>query len=283
MTDHLARQQSKARTFRSLHRSGEPLVLANAWDAVSARIVEEAGAAAVATTSAAVAWSLGTPDGDALDRDSALARTARVVAAVDLPVTADIESGFAADAEGVAETVRGVLAAGAVGINLEDALYGGPAPLRPVEEQAERIAAARGAADAGQVPLFVNARTDVFLRAVGDPRDRLKEALARAEAFLEAGADGIFVPGVTDPGTVSELAAALGAPLNVLAGPGAPTVSELAACGAARVSLGSGVARAAYTLVGRSVREVLTDGTYTELDGALGHEEVNALLEARKP
>ncbi|MFF3149781.1 isocitrate lyase/phosphoenolpyruvate mutase family protein, partial [Streptomyces sp. NPDC057927] len=216
-----------ALAFRALHIPGRPLVLPNAWDTASARLVEEAGAAAVATTSAGLAWDLGTADGDRLDRDRALGAVARVAAAVRVPVSADIESGYAKDAAGVGDTIRAVLAAGAVGVNIEDALYGGEGddgegagdggrgPLRPVAEQAERIAAARAAADAAGVPLFINARIDTVLRGAGG----VEETLERAAAFLAAGADGIFVPGAVDPGTVKSLVAGVEGPLNVLAGP----------------------------------------------------------------
>ncbi|MDH6132757.1 2-methylisocitrate lyase-like PEP mutase family enzyme [Kitasatospora sp. MAA4] len=271
----------RALTFRALHRSGTPLALANAWDAMSARLVEHAGAPAIATTSAGVAWGLGAADGDHLDRDRALELIARVVAAVAVPVTADIESGFAGTADGVAETVRGVLAAGAVGVNLEDALRDGSAPLRAVAEQAERLAAARAAADAAGVPLFVNARVDTYLRAVGDPATRLQETLDRASAYVAAGADGIFVPGVTEPETVAALAEGLPVPLNVLAGPGAPSLGELAALGVARVSLGSAVAEAAYAVVRESARELFATGTYTALAGRLDYDDLNGLLPRR--
>ncbi|GAA3122110.1 2-methylisocitrate lyase [Streptosporangium carneum] len=265
--------------FQSLHRGGEPLVLANAWDVAGALLVREAGARAVATTSAGVAWSLGAPDGDRLNRDRALDLVARVAAAVDVPVTADIESGFASKPEGVAETVRGVIEAGAVGVNIEDTFRGGVSPLRPVEEQCERIAAARQAADAAGIPLYVNARVDVYLRAAGEREDRLGAALERAAAYLEAGASGVFVPGVVDPVTVSALVKGVAAPLNILVGPGDPAVAELAGLGVARVSVGSAIASAAYAVVRRATRELLDSGTYTALEEGLGHGELNALLE----
>ncbi|MER6374326.1 isocitrate lyase/PEP mutase family protein [Streptomyces mirabilis] len=280
-----------ALAFRALHIPGRPLVLPNAWDTASARLVEEAGAAAVATTSAGLAWDLGTADGDRLDRDRALGAVARVAAAVRVPVSADIESGYAKDAAGVGDTVRAVLAAGAVGVNIEDALYGreggggegddgedagdgGRGPLRPVAEQAERIAAARAAADAAGVPLFINARIDTVLRGAGG----VEETLERAAAFLAAGADGIFVPGVVDPGTVKSLVAGVEGPLNVLAGPGAPSVAELAALGVARISTGSSIAQAAHAVVRRAARELLSAGTYDSLTGGLDYVELNTLL-----
>lgn len=273
-------QHDKAVLFRSLHRPGKPLILANAWDAASARITEAAGVGAVATTSAGVAWSLGAPDGDRLDRARAIEALARIVAAVGVPVTADIESGYASDARGVGETVRGVLTAGAVGVNLEDALYAGAVPLRDPAEQATRITAARQAAEAARIPLFINARVDTYLRNVGDPAGRLADTLARASVYLDAGADGVFVPGIADVAVITDLAD-VAAPLNILVGPGSPTIGELAAAGVARISLGSSIAAAAYGLAQRAVREALETGSYSTLDESLDYGEINALLARR--
>ncbi|MGV9277462.1 isocitrate lyase/PEP mutase family protein [Streptomyces griseosporeus] len=265
--------RDRALAFHALHVPGRPLVLPNAWDLASARLVEDAGAAAVATTSAGLAWALGAADGDRVDRGRALAVVADVAAAVRVPVSADIESGYAVDADGVAETVRAVLVAGAVGVNIEDALHGGGG-LRPVAEQAERIAAARAAADGAGVPLFVNARIDTFLQGAGG----VDETLERAAAFRAAGADGVFVPGVAEPGTVRLLVDGVDAPLNVMAGPGAPAVAELAALGVARVSVGSGIAQAVHALVHRAARELLEAGTYGTLAGGLDYGRLNGLL-----
>jgi 2-methylisocitrate lyase-like PEP mutase family enzyme len=264
-------QHDLAVRFRELHVPGRPLALANAWDAASARVVAATGAPAVATTSAGVAWGLGTADGDRLDRASAVALIGRVAAVVEVPVSADIESGFSEDPDGVADTVAEVLAAGAVGVNLEDG-------IREPAEHAERIAAARRAADAAGVPLFINARIDVFLFGLGAPETRLTETLARAERYLEAGATGIFVPGVVVPETVAALAKDIAAPLNILVGPGAPSVGELGALGVARVSLGSGVAEAAYGLVRRAAQELATSGTYTSVAESIDYGELNKLM-----
>ena len=272
-------QLDKILAFRAMHSAKTILVLPNAWDVATARLVEHAGAAAIATTSAGVAWSLGAADGDQLDRDRVLDLTARVAAAVDVPVTADIENGYAPDPEGVADTIRGVLAAGAAGVNLEDAYHHDePSPLRPTHEQVARITVARHAADAAQMPLFINARIDTYLRSAGDPSTRLRDTISRAAAYVLAGADGIFVPGVTDPATISTLAQSIAAPLNVMAGLGAPPVAELAALGVARVSLGPAIALAAYALAQRSARELLATGTYTALVDALDYSQLNALL-----
>ncbi|MET8646287.1 isocitrate lyase/phosphoenolpyruvate mutase family protein [Streptomyces sp. NPDC004675] len=264
----------QALAFRALHVPGRPLVLPNAWDTPSARIVEEAGAAAVATTSAGLAWELSAADGDRLTRADALAAVARIADAVAVPVSADIETGYADDPEGVGDTIREVLAAGAVGVNIEDGLYGPGAPLRPVDEQVERIAAARAAADAAGVPVFVNARVDTYLRGAGG----LGDTLERAAAFLAAGADGVFVPGAVDPVTVKALAEGIEGPLNVLVGPGAPSVAELAALGVARISAGSALAEAVHGLVRRAARELLGAGTYGALAGGADYAALNGLL-----
>lgn len=270
MTD----QHLNTKLFRSLHTSGQPLVLVNAWDAASARIAEAAGASAIATTSAGVAWSLGAPDGDALGRDLAVDLIARIVATVSVPVTADIESGYGATPDEVGTTVRRVLAAGAAGVNIEDALHTGQAALRDVDDQCARLAAARAAADDAGVPLYINARIDTYLRGVGG----VDETVARATAYLAAGADGVFVPGVTDPETIAAVVAAVSAPVNVLAGPGAPSVPELAELGVARVSLGSSVAESAYAVVRRATEEALNAGTYTALTDAFDYGSLNTLM-----
>ncbi|GAA2612955.1 isocitrate lyase/PEP mutase family protein [Paractinoplanes durhamensis] len=257
----------QAALLRSLHVPGSPLVLANAWDVASARVAEEAGSPVVATTSAGVAWSLGAPDGDTLDRELAVDAVRRVVAAVKVPVTADIESGFGADPAGVAETIRGIVAAGAAGINLED-------EVRPIPEYVARLTAARAVAP--PEVLFINARIDTYLRGGGD----FEEAVARAEAYVAAGADGIFVPGLIDPAAIGALVARVNAPVNILVWPGAPSVAELAKVGVARVSLGSGVAEAAYAVMRKAVREALSEGTYTSIGEAIPYGDLNGLLSA---
>nr|WP_052478902.1 isocitrate lyase/phosphoenolpyruvate mutase family protein [Kibdelosporangium sp. MJ126-NF4]CEL21158.1 Probable carboxyvinyl-carboxyphosphonate phosphorylmutase [Kibdelosporangium sp. MJ126-NF4]CTQ96276.1 Probable carboxyvinyl-carboxyphosphonate phosphorylmutase (EC 2.7.8.23) [Kibdelosporangium sp. MJ126-NF4] len=241
--------------FRSLHVPGEPLVLANAWDAGSARLIEAAGVAAVATTSAGIAWSLGVPDGETLGRVDMLGVVRRIVKAVDLPVTADIESGYADDPDGVAQAVAEFVDAGVVGLNFEDAWHGGPQTLRPIADQAARIGAVRKAAGAD---VFVNARVDTYLLSTGD----LADTLARAAAYLDAGADGVFVPGLTDLAVLTNLVEQVDGPVNVMAGPGSPTVAEFASAGVARVSLGANIAAGAYGFARRAAMEAITDGTY---------------------
>lgn len=270
ITQGMTSSAARTQLFHALHQPG-PLALPNAWDVASALVVEAAGAKAVATTSAGVAWSLGAADGDQLARDRAVDLVARIVKAVKIPVSADIETGFGETADDVAETVRQIVQAGASGVNIEDGLGAG---LRDIAEQKERYAAAR---EAGK-DLYLNARIDTFLRQVGDPATRIERTLERAASYLDAGASGIFVPGVTDLETVTELAKGIAAPLNLLVGPGAPAVDELAKAGVARVSLGSGVAEAAYALAKRAAEELLTQGTYSSVEGGLQYGELNALF-----
>lgn len=271
LTATMSTQPNDVRLFRSLHTPPRPLALANAWDVASARVIESAGAPAIATTSAGVSWSLGSPDGDVLARDRALGLVARIVAAVGVPVTADIEGGYGVDAAGVAETVAGVLAAGAVGVNIEDG-------TRPPAEFAKRLAAARQTADRAGADLFLNARIDTFLSGLGDPDTRLEATLSRAHMYVDAGADGIFVPGVTDAATITTLARDISVPLNVMAGPGAPSLAELGALGVARVSLGAGVAQAAYAAARRAAQELFDTGDYSSLAEGIPFPELNALL-----
>lgn len=276
-------QQNLALTFRQLH-TGSPLVLPNAWDAGSARAVEAAGARAVATTSAGVSWAMGYPDGQSIPLCDAVDAVRRIARAVGVPVSADIESGYSAGTpDDVAEAVRAVVEAGAVGINLEDAPgHRGPALLSP-DDQATRIEAARAAAHDLGIDVFVNARTDVYLGEVGEPAGRFDEVVRRAAAYVRAGADGLFVPGVSDAETIGRLASAVGVPLNVMVGPGSPSVAELAALGVARVSLGPSVALAALGMVQRAAREAVHEGTYEALGGTLTFEEADGLFAPGAP
>lgn len=276
-------RQDQAMDFRRRHLAGGGtiLVLPNAWDPMSARLIEETGASAVATTSAGVSWSLGRPDGEGLSRDEMTAVVRRIADAVAIPVTADIEGGYGGGTpEDVAETVAGVIAAGAVGVNLEDAASGGEEGLLETPRQVERIAAARAAANTG-VDLFINARIDVHLRRIGAPADRFDDTVRRARAYVAAGADGIFVPGVVDAPTIRRLVEAVEAPLNIMAGPGAPSIAELRDLGVARVSVGPSIALVAMAHIRRAAAEVLSAGTYDEMRGGIPFQEADGLFSPR--
>lgn len=270
---------AKADAFRTMHQAPPILVLPNAWDAVSARLFVKAGAKAIATTSAGVAATLGYPDGQQIPRALMLEAIGRIARAVNVPVTADIEAGYATTPPELAETIRGVIDAGAVGCNLEDATGITPKILFEIEEQLARIGAAREAGDRAGVPVVINARTDVYLASVGDPEKRFSETVRRANAYREAGADCLFVPGVTDLATLTNLAREIKGPLNVLVGPGLPPVGELERIGVARLSVGSAIMRATLATAREAARELLQEGTYSAfLDGNIPFAEVNQLM-----
>jgi 2-methylisocitrate lyase-like PEP mutase family enzyme len=253
--------------------------LPNAWDVASARILEEAGVAAIATTSAGIAFALGYPDGEKITREEMLAVVARISAKVKVPVTADVEAGYGDRPEDAALTAKAVIEAGAVGLNLEDGTDDPERPLADLSLQLEKIAAVRETARSMGVSLVVNARTDVYLLQVGKPESRFAETVRRLSAFRDTGADCLFAPGLRDLDLISRLVRELQHPLNILAGPGSLSIPELQKIGVARVSLGSGPMRATLGLVRRIAQELQSAGTYTALEGAPSHAEVNKMLE----
>lgn len=273
-------QRKKAEALRAAHLGNAPLLLPNVWDVAGARIIEEAGFPALATTSAGIAFAQGFPDGERISAERMLQAVAQIASAVRVPVTADVEAGYGRTPEDAAQTARGVIGAGAVGMNFEDASGDAEHPLTDVALQVERIRAIRETAQQSGVPLVVNARTDVYLLQVGEPAKRYDEAVRRLRAFRDAGADCVFVPGVRDVETIRRIVADLACPVNILAGSGSPSVPELAALGVKRISLGSGPMRATMGLLRRLARELKTQGTYTSLEGAPSHAEMNALMES---
>ena len=247
-------QTAKAEQFRKLHQGPEVLVLPNAWDAASAAVMADAGAKAVATSSAAVAWAHGYPDGDALPIEAVCATIAEVVAAAgDVPVTADIEGGYSDDLDQLSRNIGQVIAAGAVGINLED---GGRDP----DLHARKVAAARQAAEKLGVPLFINARTDVYLRGLAEGEAAYAESVRRADLYRQAGADGIFVPGPSDAELIGRLAGAIALPLNVMGWVGVPDAAKLQSLGVRRLSSATNPFRVAYAALARAVEAYIRDG-----------------------
>jgi 2-methylisocitrate lyase-like PEP mutase family enzyme len=272
-------RNTKADAFRSMHYAPPTLILPNAWDAVTARLIVKAGARAIATTSAGIAASLGYADGQNVPRELMVEAIARIARVVDVPVTADVESGYAVSPNELGESIRAVLNAGAIGFNLEDATGDSAQPLFAMEEQIERIQAAREAADNMSVRAVINARTDVYLAKVGEPASRFAETVRRLNAYREAGADCLFVPGVSDMPTLTRLVHSVQGPLNVLAGPGTPPVADLQRIGTARLSVGSAIMRATLALVRDAADELLQKGTYnTFLDRNIPYSEVNELM-----
>lgn len=274
-------QAALAERLRAMHHAPlAPLILPNAWDAASARIIEQAGFPAIATTSAGIAWSLGYPDGERMSRTTMLAAVARIAARVRVPVTADLEAGYGPRPEDAAATATGAIEAGAVGFNFEDATDDAAHPLFEVSRQVERILAAREAGAAARVPLVINARTDVYLAQVGAPDTRFAETVRRLSAYRDAGADCLFAPGLSDAATIGALVRELGAPVNILAGPQSPPVRELAALGVARISLGGAVMRAALAFTQRAVTELREQSSFeTIVRTIISHTDMQRLME----
>jgi 2-methylisocitrate lyase-like PEP mutase family enzyme len=272
---------TKADELRRLHHGPPILVLPNAWDAASARLFEAEGFPAIATTSAGVAASLGYPDGAVAPAREMVEAIARIARAVRVPVTADIEHAYATTPSDVAEVVLRTIAAGAVGVNIEDYLPGADG-LVPVSVQVDKIAAVVKAAAKAGVPVVVNARTDGCLRALDAPDARIDHAIARGRAYLAAGADCVFVPGVRDRDDIARLVRGIGGPINVLAVSGSPPIADLEAIGVARVSVGSGPMRASLAVARDVARELKTRGTYEAFTSrALAYDEVNELMKPR--
>ena len=275
-------QAELARQFLELHRGPRILVLPNAWDVSSARIFEDAGFPAIGTTSAGVAFSLGYPDGQKIPRGEMLAVVRRIAEAVEVPVTADVEAGFGSTPEEVADTAREVIAAGAVGMNLEDGVEGKPDFLGDVNLQKEIILAVLGVAAASRVPFVLNARTDIFLYGIGPAETRLARTIERLNAYRAGGAQSLFVPGVKDKETITQLARGVTGPLNILATVGTPPIAELQQLGVARISVGSGPMRATLGFLDRMARQLRDEGVFTLLmDGALPYADANRLVQPK--
>ncbi|HXJ39472.1 MAG TPA: isocitrate lyase/phosphoenolpyruvate mutase family protein [Bryobacteraceae bacterium] len=262
----------KADVLLRLHSGAGPLVLLNAWDAASARVVEAEGYPAVATSSSGCAGVLGYADGENIPPAEMLFLVSKIAGAVQVPVTADVEAGYGDPGK----TAREVIAAGAVGLNLEDMVRG---EMVPVTEQVSRIREVRAAADALGVHLVINARCDVFLEQVGAAAGRFDETVARLNAYRDAGADSLFAPGVRDSATIGALVKAVRGPLNILATPGCPSIGEMAKLGVARISFGGGPARVALGAQRRLVRTVRDTGSFEALGvEAIPSGEMQVLL-----
>lgn len=273
-------QKEKAVQFRQFHSGSPMLVLPNAWDAASARILEQAGCRAIATTSSGVATALGYSDGQQISREQLIEATARIARAVSCPVTADIEAGYGSSIAEVQATVRAIIGTGAVGINIEDSFKQGEKALVDIPRQVELIGTLRELAASLDVPLVINARTDVFLLAIGEPEERFEHAVRRANAYLQAGADCVYPIGMLENALIADLVRAIDGPVNILGGPPSSlTLPELARLGVARVSLAGGVMRSVLGYLRAIARELLEQGTYTRMEAeALSGAEFRALF-----
>lgn len=276
MTDTLRVRRGEsaesAAIFRSLHHGPEPLVLANCWDAGSARLIESLGARALATTSAGLAWAHGFPDGDRLPIERLLATVESICRVTRVPLSVDAEGGYAEEPVRVAQNVAALARAGAVGINLEDG--SSPPELLVAKIQEVKRAVAQLGYD-----VFVNARTDVYLRELVPAEARLRETLARVRLYADAGADGVFVPKMLLPGDIAAIVAAVDLPLNVLAYPELPPLPDLKVLGVRRLSAGSGIASAVWGRVAALSRAFLANGEHAALTGeSLPYPELNRLM-----
>jgi 2-methylisocitrate lyase-like PEP mutase family enzyme len=272
-------QTEKAERFRKLHGGPHILALPNAWDVVSARILEEAGYPAIATSSAAIAFSLGYPDGQRISRDEMLEVVARIARGVRVPVTADMESGYGTTVKDMVETAKAVIAAGAVGMNLEDVTGDDESSQVDLPLQVEKIRAIRETASSAGVSLVLNARTDIYLLPIGEAATRFERTVERLRAYRQAGADCVFAPGVSDRDTIAALVKAIAAPLNILISSNCPPLTELERIGVARASAGSAVMRGALGLVRRIGKEWMETGTYNSLlDGTVPFADLNRMM-----
>ena len=273
--------RGKAAAFRKLHQGPPILMLPNAWDVGSAMVLAAEGFPAIATTSAGIAFAQGYPDGERIGRDEMLAVVSRIVQKVAVPVTADLERGYGATPRDVAETVRRAIAIGVVGANFEDGTGQAAAPLRGLNENVNRIRAAREAADAADIPFVVNARTDGFLASGGMGPEVFDDVVRRANAYRAAGADCLFIPGKLDLDTIERLVRAVDGPINILggfSGYSAPPLAQLQELGVARVTIGGSLSLSALALVKRVGRELRDQGTFTYAADAFSNAHLNKLL-----
>jgi len=274
-------QKSKAEEFRELHHGKRILILPNGWDVPSARVFEDAGFPAIATSSAGLLVSLGYPDGEVIGRDEFVSAVGRIARVLSVPLSADIVAGFGKTTRDVLITVKAILKAGAVGINIEDFTHA-TKKLYPIERQIGNVKAIRKLGETTGIPLVINARTDALRYAEGDEGARFKEAVRRATAYRDAGADCVYPMGLTDPASIANFVKALDFPINVMVRKGLPPITELERLGVARVSFGPGPSYAAMGLLKRAAKEVLERGTYDSLtEGAITFDELNALAVRR--
>jgi 2-methylisocitrate lyase-like PEP mutase family enzyme len=272
-------QGEKAEKLRKLHHGPRILALPNAWDVVSARILEEVGHPAIATSSAAMAFSLGYPDGQRISRSEMLVAVGRITRAVRVPVTADLESGYGKTPEEIADFTKAMIAVGAVGLNFEDVTGDDESSHVELGLQVKKIRAIRETSATLGVPLVINARTDIYLMPIGPEATRFERTVERLHAYRDAGADCLFVPGLCDGEIIAKLVKTLGAPLNILASPGCPSLDELEKMGVARVSAGSSAMRAAMGAFQRVAKDWLAHGSYDSLQQVtVPYAELNRMM-----
>ncbi|CAH0297032.1 Carboxyvinyl-carboxyphosphonate phosphorylmutase [Peribacillus sp. Bi96] len=273
------KQTIKFHTFKQLHSQSSTFVLPNAWDASSARTFQESGFKAIGTTSAGMAISLGYSDGGNLPFEKLIESLKMIVDSVHVPVTADIEFGYGTSIEEVVENVRQVLSTGVVGINLEDGTGNPEDPIFDSSLQVEKITAIKEMTRSLNMPLFINARTDLYWLNIGDPATRLQSAINRAKAYQQAGADCIFIPGVKNMDTIEKLRREISCPINLLAGADTPSLNQLSELGIERVSSGSAPFRATVSLLRKISDDIINQGNFQRMiDDVITYNDVAELL-----
>ncbi|OMF57010.1 dihydrouridine synthase [Paenibacillus sp. FSL R5-0490] len=258
-------QSLKANTFHRLHQQSSTFVLPNAWDVISAKMFEECGFKAIGTTSAGIAASLGYLDGQSIPLNKMVETIENIAKSVNVPVSADIEAGYGVTVEEVLETVKAVAAAGAIGINLEDGTGDPDSPIFDISSQEEKIAAIKELSESSNMRLFINARTDLFWLNAGDSSTRLREAVKRAKAYQDAGADCIFIPGLTDRKYIKKIREEVSCPINLLVDPEMHSISELSEIGIERLSCGSVPFRATLTYLRSIGEEIVNNQTFHQM------------------
>ncbi|WP_257141267.1 isocitrate lyase/PEP mutase family protein [Priestia megaterium] len=258
-------QLLKFQNFQQLHKESYAFVLPNAWDVISAKIFEKNGFPAVATTSAGIAMSLGYTDGEKIPFEQMLGAVKRIINSVNIPVSVDLESGYGRSINEVVDNARQIILAGGIGINLEDGTGDLDSPILDVSLQVERISEIRLLSKSLKVPLFINARTDLYWLNIGDLDLRLQEAISRGKAYQKAGADCIFIPGLYDIESIKKVRQELSCPINLLSGPNLPSINTLAQVGIERISTGSAPFRATATLLQRITEDILYDNNFQRL------------------
>lgn len=275
-------QKEKAESFRALHRGKHLFVLPNAWDVPSAHVFENGGFPAVATSSAGMMVSLGYPDGELIPRDEFLEAVSRIAAVLSIPLSVDIVGGFANDPRELASTIKGVIDAGGIGVNIEDFVHE-TKRFEPVEKQIGKLETIKSQTESMNVPLVINARTDALRYAEGDDEAKLQEAIRRASAYRDAGADCVYPMGLVDREAVSRFVRALECPVNVMIRNGLPPLEDLENLGVKRVSFGPGASYAVMGLLKRISKEILAKGSFASLlEGAISFDELNSLATPRK-
>ncbi|MCS0671620.1 isocitrate lyase/phosphoenolpyruvate mutase family protein [Cytobacillus firmus] len=275
------RQSLKAKTFHRLHQQASTFVLPNAWDVISAKMFEEYGFKAIGTTSAGIAASLGYLDGQSIPLNKMVETIENIAKSVNVPVSADIEAGYGQTVEEVLETVKAVAAAGAIGINLEDGTGDPNRPIFDMSSQEEKIAAIKELSESRNMPLFINARTDLYWLNIGDSSTRLQEAVKRAKAYQAAGADCIFIPGLTDTKIIKSIREEISCPINLLVDPEMPSLTELSEIGIERLSCGSVPFRATLTFLRSMSEEIVNRQTFHQMTNGdvLSYKRLTEFLE----